>query len=427
MERLTALEDLGRTVAAEQDRYLGRRSVTPAARPVFLARAERSSGKRERHSGATWAAGVGALVAAAAVGIALWQRSEPPLTFHVGESPGGRVGDWISVPSGRSTVVGFSDGTEMVLESASRARVVQVDSQGAHVVLESGHAEVHVVPKADARWQVSVGPFVVRVVGTRFDVGWNPEEDALELTLREGQVELSGCVFGEGRSVPVGETVRAWCKAGRFEVEQNVGGPPPASTATARLAAPSPASLPAPSAVVPPASAAGSPVRPLAVASKDWRSFALAGKYSDAFASAESEGFEALCLRGAAEDVSLLGDVARYAGRSDRARAAFRSVRTRFPASEQAALAAFSLARLDFDQSGAFAGAARWFKTYIAERPGGALAREARGRLMESLHRAGDAAGARLAAKEYLSRHASGPHADLARQLADAPISSPRR
>lgn len=424
MERLTALEALGRKIAEEQDRYLVRRSITSAARPAFLARTPRSAVKPWRSK--AWAASAAALLAAAVTAAALWLRSEAPLTFRVGEDGDGRVGDWISAPNGRSTVVGFSDGTEVSLEPASRARVVQVDAHGAHIVLESGRAEVRVVPQSDARWQVSVGPFVVRVVGTRFDLAWSPEQDALELTLREGQVELSGCVFGDGRKVPAGETVRAWCKAGRFEIEHTATGrvSTPSAAAWSDLApvSPTPSTKPV-AAPTPPESV----LRPPATTNKDWRSLALAGKYSEAFASAENEGFQALCQRVAAEDVSLLGDVARYAGRANRARAAFRAVRSRFPKSEQAALAAFSLARLDFDQSGAFSSAARWFRTYLAERPGGALAREARGRLMESLHRAGDAAGARSAAREYLARHPTGPHAELARQLVNAPIDSRRR
>jgi outer membrane protein assembly factor BamD (BamD/ComL family) len=54
---------------------------------------------------------------------------------------------------------------------------------------------------------------------------------------------------------------------------------------------------------------------------------------------------------------------------------------------------------------------------YLKEQPGGPLAREAQGRLMEALYRGGDRAGASRTAEAYLSANPSGPHARLARTL----------
>jgi TolA-binding protein len=96
---------------------------------------------------------------------------------------------------------------------------------------------------------------------------------------------------------------------------------------------------------------------------------------------------------------------------------AFQALRSRGAGSAAAKQAAFSIARVHFDQRAAYAEAARWFRTYLAEQPGGPLAREAEGRLMESLSRAGDRVGARKVAEGYLAKYAQGPHERVARQL----------
>ena len=69
------------------------------------------------------------------------------------------------------------------------------------------------------------------------------------------------------------------------------------------------------------------------------------------------------------------------------------------------------------DQFAADAAAVNWFRTYLKERPNGALAREASGRLLEALSRSGDRSGAERAAESYLARYPSGQHAAFARQL----------
>ena len=61
--------------------------------------------------------------------------------------------------------------------------------------------------------------------------------------------------------------------------------------------------------------------------------------------------------------------------------------------------------------------AASGFEQYLTEFSDGALAREAMGRLMESSLAAGNQAGARAAARDYLERFPEGPHAPLARSL----------
>jgi TolA-binding protein len=99
------------------------------------------------------------------------------------------------------------------------------------------------------------------------------------------------------------------------------------------------------------------------------------------------------------------------------AKQALLRLRSAFPGDSRRAAAAFALGKIAFDQTRAYAEAAEWFATSLREQPGGSLAREAAGRLIEARRRAGDDAGARQAAEGYLARYPDGPHADLARSL----------
>jgi outer membrane protein assembly factor BamD (BamD/ComL family) len=119
--------------------------------------------------------------------------------------------------------------------------------------------------------------------------------------------------------------------------------------------------------------------------------------------------------------LALLADVARHAGAPRQAEHALRTLRRRFPGSNEAALAAFSLGRLEFDEYQAYPSAATWFRTYLNERPSGSMTREALGRLLEAHHRARDPASAREVAARYLREYPSGPHAELASRLASSP------
>ncbi len=112
-----------------------------------------------------------------------------------------------------------------------------------------------------------------------------------------------------------------------------------------------------------------------------------------------------------------LSEAARFAGRVDRARLALTSLRDRFRGEAAASVATFTLGRMAFDSSRDYLGAAKWFRAYLAEQPGGSLAREAAGRLLESLERGGDHTGAQVAARDYLVRYPDGPQTRLAKKV----------
>lgn len=419
----SGLSELGRQIASEQDAALAEHDLS-AVRLRVLQETLALPLRPRRSRAGVYALG-GAVVAAAALTfliLGLDRSAEPDhLEFRVGGKAveGDALDNWWSAPADQPLPIEFSDGTTVALEPKSRARVLEVGQAGAHIVLESGASSIHVVPRESARWQVSAGPFLVQVVGTRFDLEWVADDDVFVLRLHEGKVNLSGCLFGEGRSVVAGETVRASCKTRQYEIATR-----DASAAAARASAVPPGTAsPAPKAGGRGESESESEKHAAgehaAQRAPSWKQLAHAGKYKQALEAANASGFDEVLDEASASDLALLGDAARYSGKPGQAIAAYERLRTRFPGTSRAATAAYSLARTHFDQRGAYGEATRWFQQYLQEQPSGPLAREARGRLMESLERSGDGAGARRVAEAYLKRYPEGPHATVAKGLTE--------
>ena len=114
------------------------------------------------------------------------------------------------------------------------------------------------------------------------------------------------------------------------------GGPPSARRAgreSTRVASPPPPSRRRRPEAFRPAVPPG--IRP---AHADWRALAARAQYREALASAvdelHGEGWAAGCARLGADDVVLLGDVARLAGDLTRADEAYQSARPRFPSAD---------------------------------------------------------------------------------------------
>ena len=120
-----------------------------------------------------------------------------------------------------------------------------------------------------------------------------------------------------------------------------------------------------------------------------WQRLVASGRNGEAVDAAQAEGLSAVCNRAEVASLMGLGDAARFAGRADTAAIILRRLRERFPDDERASVAAFDLGRIAFDAS-AYDEALRWFGAYLRERPTGPLAREASGRVIETLERSGD-------------------------------------
>ena len=170
---------------------------------------------------------LGALAVAATVlvfAFGVWRESRRPLTFVVGAasaalgregaSSGGVVGAFLAAPPDADLPIAFSDGTHMSVAAGARARIAEVTPRGARILVESGVVHASVVHKRDTRWLVDAGPFEVKVTGTRFDVAWQPGEQAIVVTLHEGSVVVTGCGLADGQRVSGGQQLHASCKTG---------------------------------------------------------------------------------------------------------------------------------------------------------------------------------------------------------------------
>jgi len=432
------LRTLARNVARAQDRRLRAHPLDVSAARQRLQALHREPGTAIRPLRRRLWVGLAAAAVALGALVVFWPASRGPMRFEIGPSElakgepshPGSVGDRVAAPANALLPLTFSDGSVIRLEAGAAARVVGVTPVGARVVLERGSAHARVVHGDDSQWNITAGPFEVRVVGTTFEVGWEPSPGVFTLSLEQGRVAVSGCDMPRERMVASGETFRATCLRGRVDIEADAapltapkatgsggdaasGGRPtpadPESTRSAlepRIAADPESARSAPEPM---------PTRALRRGPR-WEDLADSDRYEEAVDAAEAEGLPLICSTSDASKLMKLADAARLAKRTRAASDVLQSVRERFGNDPRASVAAFYLGRIAFDR-GAYGVALRWFDTVLTERPDGPLAREAAGRVIEALEQSGDSAGAREAAKRYLAVFPNGPHAALARSL----------
>lgn len=311
------------------------------------------------------------------------------------------AGDWVATTKGVAEERKFDDGSSLRLEGESSARVQFVLEKGGLVHLDRGAVKLKVHHRDGSTWRVAAGPYEVEAIGTEFTVDWVASRDKpLRVSVTEGTVAVRGPAFRGTRFVSAHQMV---------EVSS------PDSTAS-----PEPAAVPVPVPVsvdsLSPEVAANipeeaSPSSPHTAREPSWRELEASGKYAEAVKTAERRGLSNIYQAGVADDLLALARASRFAGRMDVARDALMACRARFAGSPQAAMSAFLLGR-----AANGAQAAQWFSAYLKEQPGGALAREALGRLIEAYQAAGDRVSSRSAAERYLKSYPDGPHATLARE-----------
>jgi len=398
------------------------------ARQLAMAQAERLFLTNTRHGAAsnrgkqrTWALSLAAAACLLALVGFVALRSPARLAFTV-DGSAGQAQTWLAAPAARPMQVKFSDGTQLVVDPLSRARVVDTDAHGASIALENGSLSANVVHTSHSAWQLIAGPFAVRVTGTRFDLRWDSASQRFSITVQEGSVGVAGSIVGAERAVRAGETLVASVAESRFDLINGAERLALRAGEAAKLPPPvdgpafgDPALAPSASGqVAPEPSAAEAPGKD---AAGGWRELAKQGDLRQAFAVADAHGFQSVCDSATPAELLLLGDAARISGRADRATEALLALRRRYPRDPRRAAAAFALGKVAFDQRHAYAQAAEWFSTCVREQPSGPLVREAWGRQIEALRNSGDGAGAQRTAREYLARYPDGPHADIARSV----------
>lgn len=150
-----------------------------------------------------------------------------------------------------------------------------------------------------------------------------------------------------------------------------------------------------------------------------WRRYAVQGQYKAAVREASRVGFDTLAAEGSASDLLLLADSARLGGAAVHAKRVLMTLRERYASHPNAAVAAFTLGRMaqEFDRDDRTA--IKWYGTYLSQEPGGRMAEGARARLLKAQLRVGSHAQAKAAAREYLAHHPAGSSASVARSVLD--------
>jgi ferric-dicitrate binding protein FerR (iron transport regulator) len=413
------MRDVGRVVEGEAQRQ----NILPQVQARLAARQLR----RTRPAALHWSLAFGSLAASAAA--AFIYLHPGAISYAVAGVGEGAVGAALVAPAAAPLELQFSDGSAVTLPPRAAAHVDALDRNGATVAIEEGTLEVSVIHRAHTRWQVQAGGYRIQVTGTRFAAGWDRKTRALTVTMHEGSVLVSGPGLAEPVRVVTGQRLRASASGADLGLEN---APAPSAEAEAPPAAPAPAVVsargsepalaPPPTEAAPPAERAPAPRarRVEAVAARastppgaDWRVQAARAEYREALAAAVLEGWRAECARLGADDLVLLGDVARLAGDLDRAEEAYRSARRRFPEADRPI---YALGLIAFEGRHNYKLAGDLFGSYLRSFPRGPLAREAAGRLIESRLKAGDDLEARQAASAYLHDFPGGPHAALARR-----------
>jgi hypothetical protein len=377
----------------------------------FLEALEAGRARPRRRSSLAFAVAAATALACACAGAIVWWYTPPTLSFTTAEGEG-KPGEWLATGGSSELPLDFSEGTHVVLAADSRGRVEELGRAGAVFVVERGEVRAHVVHRANTSWRFRAGPFDVQVTGTTLAVEWDPQRERFTVKVDEGAVMVRGPGVG-GSVVRAHEQCVVDMPARSMRLtstDQGAGtGAGTGATGTAPAApieAGTEAIAPTPAAPV----AAVNPVRAAPVAG--WTTFERRGEYQAAYDAARDAGFASLPRASSADELLRLAQVGQLSRHGEAAREAWLACRQRFPGSVQAGVAAYELGRASTSGD-----AVRWFEAYLHEEPGGPLAREASGRLIEAATSAGDSATARDAATRYLTRYPSGPHAALAQRI----------
>lgn len=406
---MTPLEKLGQTVRHASDEEASPETTIRDAKSQALAKWNRRSTGFDRR----WAlAGVlvFALVAAVFLRVSI---KDKPITYSVGpgEAPSA-LGVWIAAGS-NAVPLRFSEGTRVTLDPGARARVTDANAHGATMLVERGHAHAKVVHVGQTTsWLLHAGPFDINVVGTEFDVAWDPTREVFDLRVSEGKVIVHGPLLNEGRAVTTSESLHIDVQ--HKSTESRAGSPTNEAPEKSADKAAVPATDDEPGKTENPVPAPTVSVeKPLTIPA--WQKLAAAGKHKEALEAAEQAGFDNIVATASIPVLLELADEARYAGSAGRARQALLRARELGAKGRTA----FLMGKLAADHDHASGEAITWFQRYLEESPAGGLAEQALGRIVEMHDRQGHREEAIQAAQSYLQRYPGGAYETLARRVVE--------
>ena len=297
--------------------------------------------------------------------------------------------------------VSLSDGSSILAENRTKFSVDVVGRNAALTRLVAGKLHVRVAHNDDTSYRFIAGPYEVRVVGTEFDLAWEPNGAGLSLSMSKGEVRLVE-PGGKLRTLKSGEALRL----------------PGLAQAVAQTT-PAPAAQPVAAAATPvEVEAAAAPRVHDAPSAPSWDALVAKGQFADVVREAETLGLDSVTERRGPGDLKALGQAARYVGKRALSLRAFTALRERNRGTDYARQAAFFLARLQEEQ-GNQAEALRWLGTYVTEAPKGVYAAEAYGRRLSLTERLRGHAAAVPLAREYRERFPQGAYAQSARALVE--------
>ena len=363
-------------------------SIAPSAAPVI------SSGSG---SGRVAVFAVAVAVAAGAL-LTLGFQADSQLSYEL--SGATSQAGVIEARRGEATV-SLSDGSSILAENQTKFSVDVVGRNSALTRLVSGRLHVRVQHNEDTSYRFIAGPYEVRVVGTEFDLGWDPKS-GLSLSMSKGEVRLAE-PGGKLRTLGAGQTLHLpGLEQALAELGQRAAEPPKPSAPQVETAE------------------RGRALARDTGGGASWDGLVAKGQFGEVVHEAETLGVDTVVASRGPSDLKALGQAARYVGKRGLALRAFTALRERNRGNDAARHAAFFLARLQEEQ-GNQTEALRWLSTYVSESPRGVYAAEAYGRRLSLTERLRGRAAALPLAREYLERFPEGAYAQSARGIAESP------
>lgn len=334
-------------------------------------------------------------------------------TVNGGRTAGGRV-----YTDGSSALLAFSDGTEVQLAPKTAIEVSVVGEHAALTRLTSGKLSADVEHFRTTDYRFLAGPYEVRVIGTRFELEWQPAGDRLSLVVSEGRVAVKDAKQTErfvsaGQSLLLGASVASAPSDPSAPAQAKT---PPATASgvdpSALAAAGSPALVAADGAEP----ARAGPDHNTRSSAESWTELVQRGSFEQIVRAAEHRGIQATLQAGTPADLKALAQAATYTRRANLAERSWLAVRTRFPRTPAASTAAFFLARL-YEQQGQPERALRLLDEYLKGSGSGGFAQEALGRKLSLVARLRGPSAARPLARDYLAKYPNGAYSSSAREL----------